>query len=146
MAGWRQRGVAGVLMDLVFNVLLFIHLVALAVGTATNIVMPLIGRTLAGVPEARPAFGALAKRLGQNSQAALGVLVVTGVAMLGLRYGGLTGASPWLIGKLVLVGALLVLLVVSRVMPPGRIDPKVLGMVMRVALLGIIFCAVMAFN
>ena len=41
-------------MDIVFDLLLFIHLVALVVGAATNVAMPLIGRQMAGnAPDAR---------------------------------------------------------------------------------------------
>jgi uncharacterized membrane protein len=134
-------------MDIWFNLVLFVHLVALVVGAATNVVMPVIGGRLAKMPpEMRGEFGAIAGRLSRNSQIALGLLVITGIIMVALRYGGLEGASPWFIAKLVLVGLLGVVLVAARVIPPARFNPRVFGMLVRLALLGIIFCAVMAFN
>lgn len=54
-------------MDLGFNILLFVHLVALVVGAATNVAMPLVaGQMARAAPEARAGLGAIARALGIN--------------------------------------------------------------------------------
>lgn len=131
-------------MDIVFNLLLFIHLVALGIAATTPVVMPLLARTLmAGGPEGRTMFGALAKRVGANSQIGFGVLVVTGIAMLLLRYGGAEGQSPWFHAKMTLIVLMVVVMIAARF---GKLNPQVQVWTMRGLLLGVIFCAVMAFN
>jgi protoporphyrinogen IX oxidase len=135
-------------MELAFKLLLIVHLGSLVVGAATNVVMPLIGAQMAGAPpEVAARFGPIAGRLSINSRWALGLLVLTGIAMLWLRYDGDTLAlGPWFIAKLVFVGVILLTLVLSLVLPRERIDLRLFGMAMRISLIGIVVCSVMAFN
>lgn len=135
-------------MDLAFSLLLILHLIALAVAAATNIVMPLIGPQMAGAPpEVAARFGPIAERLGGNSRWALALLVLTGIAMLWLRYDGQALAlGPWFIAKLVFVAIILATLVASLLLGRERIHPRVFGMTMRIALIGIVVCSVMAFR
>lgn len=134
-------------MDIWFNILLFVHLVAMAVGTTTNIAMPMVMGLVGQLPEAnRPAAMALGKRLTTNGRGALVVLVLTGILMMLARHGGVAGQGAWFWLKMVLVLALAGLLVASAVVPRERVDPKLFGMLSRAVLLGIIFAAVMAFN
>lgn len=135
-------------MDLAFHLLLIVHLGSLVVGAATNVVMPLIGAQMAGAPpEVAARFGPIAGRLSINSRWALGLLVLTGIAMLWLRYDGQALAlGPWFIAKLVFVAVILLTLVLSLVLPRERLDPRLFGMAMRISLIGIIVCSVMAFN
>ena len=131
-------------MPLWFKLLLFVHLVALTVGAATNIVMPLLARTL--MPEGRGTFLKLADRLGGQAQVALWVLVATGLAMaIPVHFAaGLAGIGGWFAAKLVLVVLILVL-------TTGRylgldLPPRIFAPLVRATLLGIVFCAVMAFG
>lgn len=135
-------------MDLAFHLLLIVHLGSLVVGAATNVVMPLIGAQMAGAPpEVAARFGPIAGRLSINSRWALGLLVLTGIAMLWLRYDGQALAlGPWFIAKLVFVAVILLTLVLSLVLPRERLDPRLFGMAMRISLIGIIVCSVMTFN
>lgn len=134
-------------MDIWFNVLLFLHLVALAVGTTTNIAMPMVMGLMPQLPADRHGVVmAIGKRLSTNSRGALVVLVVTGIAMMWMRHGGVAGQGAWFWIKMALVVALAALLVASALVPREKLHPKVFGIATRLVLLGIIFAAVMAFN
>ena len=92
-------------------------------------------------------LGSIAKRLQLNSQIALGLLVLTGIMMLWLRYDGQAGAlGPWFIAKLAFVGVILLTLVLGFILKPEQINPRVFGLTMRVALIGIVICSVMTFG
>lgn len=135
-------------MDLFLSLLLVLHLVALVVAGATNVAMPLVGRAM-GVapPETRQRLAPIARRLSQNARGALAVLVLTGIAMVQLRYGGdVLGLGPWFLAKLACVVAILVALVAGLVLKPGAIDPRIFAWTTRLALLGIIVCSVMTFG
>jgi hypothetical protein len=135
-------------MDLAFDLLLILHLGALVVGGATNVAMPLVGRQMAGAPpEVLGRLGPIARQLSLNSRIAVGVLVVTGIAMLWLRYGGdAAGLGPWFITKLVFVGVILAALAIGLLAKPGAINPRVFGLVTRLALIGIIVASVLTFG
>jgi hypothetical protein len=129
------------------NILLFIHLVAFAVGVATNVAMPLVMRQMAAAaPEAKAGYGAISRKLSMNGRVALGVLVLSGVALVWLRYGGVAGLDTWFWVKMILVAVIVLLMVALAVVDPGRINPRILGTLTRLLLLGIVFAAVFAFN
>ena len=134
-------------MDLAFDILLILHLGALVVGGATNVAMPLVGRQMAGAPpEVLGRLGPIARQLSLNARIALAILVVTGVAMLFIRYGGdAAGLGPWFIAKLVFIAVILAALTVSVLAKPGTLDPRVFALVTRLALIGIIVASVMTF-
>lgn len=135
-------------MDITFNILLILHLGSLVVGGATNVAMPLVGRQMAGAsPDVLARLGPIAQRLQFNSQVALGLLVLTGITMLWLRYdGNVTGLGPWFIAKLAFIGVILVALVLGLVLRPGQINPRALGATFRIALIGVVVCSVMTFG
>ncbi|MBG1231374.1 hypothetical protein [Aestuariivirga litoralis] len=133
-------------MDLTFKIMLFLHLVALAVGTTATVAMPLIGRQMAGQPAARPALGAIAGQIQIFSRGAFAVLVLSGIAMLWLRFGGDPSAlGMWFSLKMALVALIFAIMVLMAV-APGRISPQILGLVMKLALLGTVACAVQTFS
>ena len=135
-------------MQSFFSILLMIHLAALVVGGATNVAMPLLGRQMREAPpEAAARFAQVGQRLRLNSQVALAVLVVSGVAMMWLRYDGNVGAlGPWFIAKLGLVALMIALLGAGALVRSGRVSPALFGVVTRVSLIAIIVCSVMAFG
>lgn len=134
-------------MDIVFDVLLICHLIAFGVGATTAIGMPIVMRRMAGAaPETRAQLGGIAGRLGLNSRIAVGVLVLTGALMVWVRYGGVDGFGNWFWAKMTLVAILVIAMVTGALAPRGSINPAILGWVTRLALLGVVISAVLAFN
>ena len=139
----------GCTMSIVFNLLLFTHLVALVVGAATNVVMPiLVGRAATAGPEGKSLIGAVAGTMSKNSRRALLTLVGTGLAMVAIVVwqGRVSSPSPWFIAKIVLVVMILGLLLARSVPALKNVNPATFGLLTRIVLLAIIFCSVMAFN
>lgn len=135
-------------MDLTFNLLLVVHLAAFGLGISTTFVAPIIGaRMPKAPPEARPTLGGILARLALNARVAMGLLLVTGIAMVYVRYGGdFTGLGPWFLIKMGLVAFLLVMMIFGIVLKPGTLNPRVMGWIARLSMAGIIVAAVMAFN
>lgn len=134
-------------MDITFNILLIVHLAAFGLAISTTIVAPLIGSRMAGAPpEARPLLGGIGKRLTLNARIAFGLLLITGLAMVYVRYGGFEGQSVWFFIKMGLVVVVLIAMIVGIVAKPGTISPRLMGWITRLAMAGIVISAVMAFN
>jgi hypothetical protein len=134
-------------MDITFNILLIVHLAAFGLAISTTIVAPLIGSRMAGAPpEARPLLGGIGKRLTLNARIAFGLLLLTGIAMVYVRYGGFEGQSVWFFIKMGLVLVVLIAMIIGAVAKPGTISPRVMGRITRIAMAGIVISAVMAFN
>jgi putative membrane protein len=134
-------------MDLTFNILLIVHLAAFGVGIATTIAAPLVGSRMAlATPESRPLLGGIGKQLTLNARIAFGLLLITGISMVYVRYGGFEGQSPWFYVKMGLVVVILAALTLSAVAKPGSLNPRIMGWITRLAMAGIIISAVMAFN
>ena len=134
-------------MDLTFNILLIVHLAAFGVGIATTIAAPLVGSRMAlATLENRPLLGGIGKQLTLNARIAFGLLLITGICMVYVRYGGFEGQSPWFYVKMGLVVVILAALTLSAVAKPGTLNPRVMGWITRLAMAGIIISAVMAFN
>ena len=133
-------------MDYFFDFLLICHLVALGVGAATAIAMPIVASRMAGAtPEGRQLLGGIAGRLGLNSRIAVGVLVLTGLLMIWVRYGGVDGMNVWFWVKMALV-VVIIGSIIAGAAGRGRINPAVLGWISRLSLLGVVIAAVLAFN
>ena len=90
--------------------------------------------------------GGIVKQLSLNARIAFGLLLVTGISMVYVRYGGFEGQSPWFYAKMGLVVVILAALTLSAVAKPGTLNPQVMGWITRLAMAGIIISAVMAFN
>lgn len=131
-------------MDYLMKGLLFAHLGALVVGGATNIAMPLLMRHVGSAPHLA---GPVAARLGSNGRLSILVLIVTGIAMLVLRYGGDAMAlGPWFYAKLVFVAALASAALAASLLPRERLDPRLLGLAIRISLIGAVAASVMVFS
>ncbi|MFO1183313.1 MAG: hypothetical protein U1E56_00840 [Bauldia sp.] len=133
--------------DVVFNLLLVVHLVALGVGAATVFAMPLVVSRVRGASaEGREMLGGIAAQLLVNSRFALGVLVAGGALMTWWRYGGVAGLGPWFWMKMGLVAVILAVTAVGILAPRGSISPALLGWTSRLALLGVVIAAAFAFS
>ena len=142
-------------MDIVFDLLLMAHLMALLAAGATVVAIPMIGTRLATAsPEVRPILGGLAQQIGGFARIAFGVLLVSGPLMVWLRFGGVAGMTPWFWVKMGLVVVMAVAMGVN-----GRFRQKAMAgdaraaamvragaMIARLALVGVIAAAVLAFN
>jgi len=134
-------------MDIVFDILLILHLVALGVGATTAIGMPIVMARMGGAtPQGKQMLGGIAKRFGINSRIAVAVLVVTGVLMVAVRYGSVEAFNSWFWVKMALVALIVIAMVISAVAPRGSVNPAVLSWVTRLSLLGVVIAAVFAFN
>jgi len=134
-------------MDPTFQIFLFLHLVAFAVAAATNVAMPLVARRMAkATPDTVAALGGIARTLGINARIAVAVLVISGIALVQIRYGGIEGMTAWFWFKMALVGVVIALMAANAFLPRTLLSPRVVGPVMRLALLGIVLGAVFAFN
>jgi hypothetical protein len=134
-------------MDITFNVLLILHLAAFGLGIATTIAAPLVGARMAAAPaDSRPILGGIARQLMLNARIAFGILLITGVAMVYVRYGGFEGQSVWFFVKMGLVAVVLAVMIVGAATRPGTINPRIMGWITRASMAGIIISAVMAFN
>jgi putative membrane protein len=133
-------------MDYAFDFLLVCHLLALVVGATTAIAMPIIGsRMAAATPEGRQVLGGIVARLGSNSRIAIGVLLLTGILMVWLRYGGVDGMNVWFWVKMALVAVIIVAMIIGA-LTRGRVNPGIMGWITRLSLLGVVIAAVLAFN
>ena len=74
------------------------------------------------------------------------MLLVTGIAMGLVRYGGFEGLSPWFYVKMGLVAFVLALMILGAVLKPGTLNPRLMGWLTRLSMAGIVVSAVMAFN
>lgn len=134
-------------MDITFQLLLLAHLAALVIGTATAVAMPVVmGRMAGATPEGKQMLGGIGQRLAKNSQISFGVLLLTGIAMVIVRYGGVDGLNGWFWAKMAFVGVVLAMMITGAVVKPGTIKPQVLMWINRLALIGIVTSAVFAFN
>ena len=91
-------------------------------------------------------LGGIGQRLAKNSQISFGVLLLTGIAMVIVRYGGVDGMNGWFWAKMAFVAVVLVMMLAGALLKPGTIKPQVLMWINRLALAGIIVSAVFAFN
>ena len=142
-------------MDILFDLALTAHLLALMAAGATVIAMPLIGQRMASAsPELRASLGGLGQQIGRTAQIAFGVLLVSGPLMLWLRFGGIGGASPWFWVKMGLIVVMAAGMAVggrfrARAQPGDKRAAAIAQTatsVSRLALLGVIIAAVLAFN
>ena len=66
------------------------------------------------------------------------VLLITGVGMVFVRYGGVDGLGVWFWVKMAFVALVIVMMILGALLKPGTIKPVVQMWVMRIALIGII--------
>lgn len=136
-------------MDIVFDLLLMAHLLSLLAAGAVVVAVPLIaGRIPAVAPELRPVLGGIAGRLGLFARIAFAVLIVSGPLMIWLRYGGTEGMNAWFWVKMALIVVMAVALGANEALR-RRGNMAAAGqaaIVSRLALVGVILAAVLAFN
>src|SRR5687768_16751269 len=141
-------------MEVVNNILFWIHLTSLALGGVAAFGIPVVASHMPTVaPEVRPTLMKIMKGLSSIARTGLGLLIITGPLMVWLKYGGVGGFSFWFWVKMALVVLLLAGVIYSGILaaraeaggPPSPMMPRV-GMINTILLVAIIFSAVMTFE
>jgi uncharacterized membrane protein len=141
-------------MDVVNNILFWLHLGALAVAGAAVFGSPVVGSKLAGATaEMRPVLFSVLDRFSMMGRGALVVLLISGPLMAWLKLGG-AGLGPWFIAKMVLVLLLLVSVIITGIMGKRSQtgDANAIAMMPKLSaanillVLAIVWCAVFAFG
>lgn len=142
-------------MDILVNLLFWVHLLALVGGGASSVAMPVIGSKLATADGAtRETLFDIAGRIAKAGRGALAGLIVTGILLFWLKWDFSAPSMLWFGIKMALV------LVLIATVTIGGINFKkarggdvaaartagLAGRVGGLALVGIILAAVFAFN
>jgi uncharacterized membrane protein len=142
-------------VDILNNLLFWVHLSALALGGAATFGLPVVGAQMrTATPETRPVLFKIAHGISRVSRAGLGLLIITGPLMVWLKFGGTAGFTNWFWAKMVLVVLLLIAVIYAGInmnaaekgdMSAAKRAPMIGGVAM-LLLLGVILCAVFTFN
>lgn len=142
-------------MDVLINLLLWVHIVAFVAGGSNSVVMPVLGQRLATAgPDTRGAIFATADTLAQIGKFAMATLLVTGPLIIWLKYGGLGSANAWFWIKMALIVVMLASIIYGGINfkkaqsgdAGAAAKARQAGMVTGLAFLGVMLAAVFAFN
>lgn len=102
-------------MDVWFNVVLWVHFAALAIGIGSGTVLPLMARAFAAAgAEGKQTLAPLRGQVVNMTTTALVVLLVSGPVLVWLKYGGADGLTWWFWVKMALVAVLIVVHAMAR--------------------------------
>ena len=142
-------------MDIVNNLLFWLHLVSLSLGGVGAFGIPVVGSMMPmASAETRPTLVKVAHGLSRVSRIGLGVLIITGPLLVWLKFGGTAGFTAWFWAKMILVVLLIIVIVWAGMnakraeggdMAAAKRAPMIGGLAM-LLLLGVVLCAVFAFN
>jgi hypothetical protein len=142
-------------MDILNNILFWIHLVSLSLGGAATFGIPVVGSMMpTATAETRPVLFKVADGLSKVSRGGLAGLIITGPLLVWLKFGGTAGFTGWFWAKMVLVVLLLIAVIIAGInakraqagdMAAAKRAPMIGGIAM-LLLLGVVLCAVFAFS
>lgn len=142
-------------MDIVNNLLFWLHLVSLALGGVGAFGIPVVGSMMPmASAETRPTLFKAAHGLSRVSRIGLAGLIITGPLLVWLKFGGTAGFTAWFWAKMILVVLLIIVIVWAGMnakraeggdMAAAKRAPMIGGLAM-LLLLGVVLCAVFAFN
>ena len=96
-------------MDIILNLLLWVHLLGLVMGLGGGIALGFVGpRLIASTEPMREEMWTFEKFFGRVGSAGLALLLITGPLMLWLKFGGPEGLSWWFWLKMAFVAIALV--------------------------------------
>ena len=142
-------------MSVLINLLIWIHLLALAMGFAGGIGMSQVGpRLAAAAPDQRATWWPLVNVFGRIAHIGLGLLLITGPVILWLKYHGAGGLNAAFAIKMGLIVLAVIAIGVSdwgkkRLKNGDEGGAKVMaasGPVTVLLMLGVVLSAVFAFN
>jgi hypothetical protein len=136
------------------DILLILHFFGLGAGFAAAVGSPIIGRQAAASPDAAPVLGKAQEVLARTGQIGLGLLWLTGLAMIWTVYGGPAGVPALFWFKfacvVVVTGAVIMLRILGQRARAGdaaaRSQMPIYGAVSGVFLILVVIFAVLAFN
>lgn len=103
-------------MDVLNDILFWIHLVGLGLGGAAAFGLPVVGSKMqTATAETRPLLFSLLDGLSKVGRAGLGLLIITGPLLAWLKFGGIGGFNTWFWVKMVLVVVLLALVIYAGI-------------------------------
>jgi uncharacterized membrane protein len=142
-------------MDILNNLLFWLHLVGLGLGAVASFGLPVVGRQMpTATAETRPTLFKVAEGMSTLGRAGFAILIVTGPLLVWLKFGGTSGFTAWFWAKMILVVILLGIVIFAGInakraeggdREAGR-RAGMIGMAALVVYLGVILCAVFAFN
>lgn len=142
-------------MDIVINLLIWVHILAFVAGGSNSVVGPVIAARLPGAtPDVRAGYYAVMGRLAQAGKIAMVILLLSGPAILFLKYGGLAGANSWFWIKMALIVVMLASIIYGGINAKkaqgGDVEAgRTAGVAHRItglAFAGVLLAAVFAFN
>mgnify|MGYP000392144044 CR=1 FL=1 len=142
-------------MDIVIKILLFLHFFGLVIGMGSGVAMSRMGPLAQNAnDDQRSILFTAGKMLSQNGHIGLGLLWVTGLLMVWLKYGSVDGMSVYFWIKMILVVILSASIGMASAaykrVRGGDLSAmprvKMFGMINGLAGLGVILSAVFAFN
>lgn len=142
-------------MDLSIKLILWVHLVSLALAGCSAFALPMVlGMMAKAEPAQRSVFGQVAAKLAALGRMALVLLILSGLYVLWAKYGTMAGISGWFHLKLTLVVILAALAIFnlfnSRKARAGDAAAAarmpILSKMTTALVMGIVFAAVFAFN
>lgn len=91
-------------MEILINILIFLHILGLVIGMGSGVALSRLGPFYGQISEdQRGVLFKFAFLLGRNGHIGLGLLWVTGILVVWLKYGGVADFSWWFWAKMVLV-------------------------------------------
>lgn len=142
-------------MPIIINLLISLHLMALAMGVGGGLALSQVGPRLVAAPlDQRATWWPLVAVYSRIAQAGIVLLLITGPLLLWLKYGGGVGLNDWFKLKMALVFALVVTIGVGmwgtarlkRGDEGGGKLMKVTGPLTMLTVTAIVLAAVFAFN
>ena len=142
-------------MDILIKVLLMLHFLGLAMGMGSGMAMSRMGPKLAAAQgDTRTVLFDYGKLLGMNGHIGLGLLWVTGIVMVLLKYQDIASLSVWFWVKMAFVVALSAAVGMGAAAyrraragdTSAMARAKTMGMISGLSGLGAVISAVMAFN
>lgn len=103
-------------MDMVINILIWVHIVAFVAGGASGVVGPVIaGRMGTATPEVRLSYFGIMNTMSKVGRAAMVTLLVSGPLVIWLKYGGAAGLNVWFWVKMAMVLIMLVAIIIGDI-------------------------------
>ncbi|CUH64005.1 hypothetical protein TG4357_01012 [Thalassovita gelatinovora] len=138
------------------QLILILHFLAMAVGVGGSVASMITGITAGGLPpEARPSVGLVQRRIGIAAAIALALLWITGIWLLFLLYGGISGLfllfDLKILAAAVLTGISIRMQLLSirgrkTGIPPPPATTRKLGIAGLITSLTVVVLAVLSFN